>query len=100
MNDFLRSAFAGSAALGLTGTLAPLVTLVSYKDARLADPLIALWARGLLASAGVRVVSRGVENVPQGSTFVLTLNHQSHFDGPVLYSQIGERAHLRFVGKA
>jgi 1-acyl-sn-glycerol-3-phosphate acyltransferase len=100
MNDLFRTALTGSAVVGLTGTLAPLVTLLSYRDQKLPDPIIHFWARTLLRAAGVEVVARGVENVPTDGTFIMVINHQSHFDVLVLFSQLGPRAHMRFVGKS
>ncbi len=96
MNGFLRSLYAGGAVIGLTGTVAPLVWLTSFKDQEAPDPLVRFWAKGLLRAAGVHAAVRGLENVP-AEQFILTLNHQSHFDVPLVLSSI-ER-HLRFVAK-
>jgi 1-acyl-sn-glycerol-3-phosphate acyltransferase len=55
-----------------------------------------LWARAVLAAAGVRTQARGVENLPAGH-FVLCVNHQSHFDSLLLFAHI--RRHMRFIAK-
>jgi 1-acyl-sn-glycerol-3-phosphate acyltransferase len=96
--SLLRTLVAGGTAIGLTGSLAPVVSVLSFRDQRLPDPLIHFWARTVLRAAGVRSVARGVENVPHDRTFVMALNHQSHFDVLVLFSHV--EAHMRFVAKA
>ncbi|MBI3182612.1 MAG: 1-acyl-sn-glycerol-3-phosphate acyltransferase [Myxococcales bacterium] len=97
MRDLLRTALTGGTVLGLTGSIAPLVTLLSYLDQQLPDPLIRFWARSILRAAGVRAQLSGLDKLP-GGNFVLAMNHQSHFDAPVLLSLVPR--HLRFVGKA
>ncbi len=98
MKDLFRTLLAGGTALGLTGSLAPVVSLLSFRDQRLPDPILHFWAKALLRTAGVRSVAKGLEHVPEGRTFVMALNHQSHFDVLVLFAHL--RAHLRFVAKA
>lgn len=97
MNDLLRSAVTGGLVVGLTGTLAPVVSLLSVRDEELPDPLIRFWAKSILRSAGVRGVARGLERLPRGN-FVLALNHQSHFDVLMVLANVPR--HLRFVAKA
>jgi len=96
MNPFARTVLAGAATVGITTGLAPLVSALSLIDAKHQDPLLYLWARSILASAGVRHQSRGLENLPPGN-FVLVANHQSNFDALVLFAHI--RRHMRFVAK-
>jgi len=45
---------------------------------------IRLWARHVLHVAGVRLVVRGMENIPQTRRVAIISNHQSYFDIPVL----------------
>lgn len=98
MGSLLRSAFAGTVAIGVTGTLSPVVSALSLRDPRDADGVLHVWAKSLLTAAGVRVTARGLENVPAQEQFVLVCNHQSHFDALVLFAHI--RRHMRFVAKA
>ena len=97
MRQLLRTVFAGSAAVGITGTLSPVVSALSLVDERAIDPLLYLWARSVLLTAGVKTEARGLERLPPGN-FVLAVNHQSHFDAMMLYGHL--TTHLRFVAKA
>lgn len=45
---------------------------------------LAVWARSLLAAAGVRVVVEGIEHLRRGGPFVLASLHESFVDVPVL----------------
>ncbi len=96
MKQLLRTLFAGSAAVGITGTLSPVVTALSLVGEEAMDPVLNLWARSILAASGVRHEASGLENLPSGN-FVLAVNHQSHFDALVLFAHI--RRHMRFIAK-
>ncbi len=96
LNDIARTAFAGAAAVGITGTLSPVVSALSLIDAKHQDPVLYFWARSLLATAGVRHAAKGLEHLPQGN-FVLAANHLSNFDALVMFAHI--RRHMRFVAK-
>ncbi len=98
MHPVLRSLIAGGAAIGVTGTLTPVVSALSIRDPRNADGVLHTWAKTVLAAADVRVTTRGLENVPKEGQFILVCNHQSHFDALVLFAHI--RRHMRFVAKA
>jgi 1-acyl-sn-glycerol-3-phosphate acyltransferase len=95
--DALRTLWAGSVVIGLTGTLAPVVTLLSFKHEEAPDELLRFWARSLLSAAGVQVAVEGEENLPTDRHFILAINHQSHFDVPVILASL--KHHLRFVAK-
>jgi 1-acyl-sn-glycerol-3-phosphate acyltransferase len=92
-----RTLVSGAAAVGITGSLSPIVSVLSLVDERAADGPIYLWSAGILKATGVETRARGVENLPAGN-FVLAVNHQSHFDALVLFTHI--RRHMRFVAKA
>ncbi len=96
-SELLRTAFAGAAAVGITGTLSPVVSALSFVDERAPDGAIRLWADSILRTSGVHTVVQGLEHLPAGN-FVLCVNHQSNFDALVLFRHI-ER-HFRFVAKA
>lgn len=95
--ELLRSAFSGAAVVGITGTLSPVVSALSYLDERAPDAAIHLWADSILRASGVETQCRGLENLPAGN-FVLCANHQSNFDALVLFRHI--RRHFRYVAKA
>lgn len=96
-SEILRTAFAGAAAVGITGTLSTAVSALSLIDERAPDAAIRLWADLILRTSQVRTQVRGLEHLPSGN-FVLCVNHQSNFDALVLFRHI-ER-HMRFVAKA
>lgn len=95
--ELLRSAFSGAAVVGITGTLSPVVSALSFLDERAPDAAIHLWADSILRASGVETQCRGLENLPPGN-FVLCANHQSNFDALVLFRHI--RRHFRYVAKA
>src|ERR1700730_14052328 len=56
-----------------------------------------LWARSLLAIAGVRVKVEGLENLTPGASYVFASNHLSYMDTPVILPHIP--ADFRFMAK-
>jgi len=96
LKQLMRTLFAGSAAVGITGVASPLVSALSIVGEEAMDPVLNLWARTILAASGVRHDVSGLENLPPGN-FVLAVNHQSHFDALVLFAHI--RRHMRFIAK-
>ena len=96
MKEILRTLFAGTAAVGITGTLSPVVSALSFVGEEAMDPVLNVWAKAILAASGVRTRVQGLENLPPGN-FVLAVNHQSHFDALVLFAHI--RRHMRFIAK-
>jgi 1-acyl-sn-glycerol-3-phosphate acyltransferase len=94
--ELLRTAVSGAAAVGITGTLSPVVSALSFIDERAPDGAIHLWADSILRASGVRTECRGLERLPAGN-FVLCANHQSNFDALVLFRHI--RRHMRYVAK-
>lgn len=92
----MRTLFAGSAAVGITGIASPLVSALSIVGEEAMDPVLNVWARSILKVSGVRHDVSGLENLPDGN-FVLAVNHQSHFDALVLFAHI--RRHMRFIAK-
>lgn len=56
-----------------------------------------VWARSLLAIAGVRVKIEGLENLTPGQAYVFASNHLSYMDTPVILTHIP--ADFRFMAK-
>jgi 1-acyl-sn-glycerol-3-phosphate acyltransferase len=56
-----------------------------------------LWARTLLAIAGVRVKVEGLEKLKPGQSYVFASNHLSYMDTPVILTHIP--ADFRFMAK-
>ncbi len=96
MKKLVRTAVTYVTVLSLTAILAPFAVLASIWDTRWADPILRIWARAILAAAGVQLEVRGLENVPS-RTCVIVSNHQSHFDALAILSAL--RRHVRFVAK-
>jgi 1-acyl-sn-glycerol-3-phosphate acyltransferase len=55
------------------------------------------WSRRLLEQARVRVEVHGLDNAPEGETFVVMSNHQSLYDIPVIFQVLQRR--VRMVAK-
>src|SRR5713226_2843429 len=96
MKTLVRTAVTYVTVLSLTAILAPFAVLASIWDPRWADPVLRIWARAILAAAGVQLEVRGLENVPS-RTCVIVSNHQSHFDALAILTAL--RRHVRFVAK-
>jgi len=56
-----------------------------------------LWARTIIAAAGVRVNVRGKENLPADTSMIVASNHQGYFDIFVLMAYIP--LHLGWIAK-
>jgi 1-acyl-sn-glycerol-3-phosphate acyltransferase len=93
----LQTAFAGAAGLSITGALSPVVWgTAALRGPRAADPLLDVWAKSMLASAGVVTEAVGVEHVPEGHC-VFVCNHQSHYDAFLIFKHVPK--HIRYVAK-
>jgi 1-acyl-sn-glycerol-3-phosphate acyltransferase len=97
MKRLIRSAAASVASFVLTATTSSLVTPLSFIDEEAPNPVLHLWGELMMRAAGVESQAWGLEHLPQGH-FVLAVNHQSHFDAPLIFKHI--RRHMRFVAKA
>ncbi len=96
IRNLFQTVFAGASAVGLTGGFSLAVSALSLKDPRHADGALNLWARSVLASAGVRTQAHGLERIPEGHA-VFVCNHQSHYDALVVLALV--RKHIRWVAK-
>lgn len=96
IRKLFQTAFAGTSAVGLTGGFSLAVSALSLKDPRNADGALNLWARSVLAAAGVRSEVHGLERIPEGHV-VFVCNHQSHYDALVFLAHV--RKHTRWVAK-
>jgi 1-acyl-sn-glycerol-3-phosphate acyltransferase len=77
----------------LTVAMGSASVLVSFadRDNRATDRIARLWARMLLAIAGVRVRVHGLENIWRNGHFVFAGNHQSLIDTPVVLANVPVR---------
>ena len=63
----------------------------------LIDRITNLWARSLLAAAGIDLHTEGVERVDLSQRYILVSNHYSYFDIPCIFAAI--RQPIRFMAK-
>lgn len=94
-----RTLFTLSIAFVATLVVAPTVTVISLFDShsRLIDPLIRRWARLIVAAAGIRLVTEGIERLDPQERYVVVANHYSYLDIPCLFAAL-ERP-VRFMAK-
>lgn len=97
IRDLVHTAVTAGALVGLTSTLAPVVSVLAIPDPKNADPLMRFYAGSILRAAGVRHRVIGLENIP-GANCIFVCNHQSHFDALLLFHYLPK--HARFVAKA
>lgn len=70
---------------GWTVLFSALVILASaFGLVNVATLFIWMWSHGILRFYGVRLESRGVENIPKEGGVILAFNHQSHMDIPAV----------------
>ncbi|MBF5044431.1 1-acyl-sn-glycerol-3-phosphate acyltransferase [Aggregicoccus sp. 17bor-14] len=97
LKELAQTAFAGAAGLSITGALSPVVWgAAALRGPRAADPLLELWAKSMLASAGVVTEAVGLEHLPEGHC-VFVCNHQSHYDAFLILKHVPK--HIRYVAK-
>ncbi len=95
----LRTAFLILVAVPVSAVAALLVALIGLfrSSSRLIDWLIRIWARTVLAAAGVEVIVEGAAKLDPSRRYVLVANHASILDIPVLFVAIPQP--LRFFAK-
>lgn len=95
----LRTAFLILVAVPVSAVVALLVALIGLfrSNSRLIDWLIRIWARTVLAAAGVEVLVEGAAKLDPSRRYVLVANHASILDIPVLFVAIPQP--LRFFAK-
>jgi 1-acyl-sn-glycerol-3-phosphate acyltransferase len=79
---FLKGAWLGFwAIVGTIVAFGPVVVAARLDSSqRTADWICKAWARMLLCVTGVKTRSRGLEKIQKGVSYVIIVNHQSHFD--------------------
>lgn len=95
----LRTLWAALVAFVVTIPAASLVLLIALikSNAPAIDSIIRLWARMLIAAAGIKLRAEGVEKVDPKQRYILVSNHSSYFDIPCILVAIPQP--IRFMAK-
>lgn len=99
--QLLRTTLAWSWALLSLVVFIPLALLALPFDRqqRVHDVCSILWARGILALVGARLVVRGAEHVSRDERYVIVANHQSVLDAMVTVAVLQPLTPLRMVAR-
>ena len=99
MPAMLRTVWTALVALVTTIPLASAVMVISLlkSNARMIDAIIRLWARIVVAAAGIDLRVEGAERVDPQQRYVLVSNHHSYFDIPCVFVAIPQP--IRFMAK-
>ena len=94
----LRSLLGIAFVVPFTAVLSTVTILSSFLGVqRIPTEIMRFWARWTLFVFGIKVQISGEENLPEAGGGIVTFNHQSHFDIPVLMRST--RKHIRFGAK-
>lgn len=95
----LAATVIGNSVLVLATLVCSLLVLLAawLRIRRAVDPLIRCWARAVILSAGIRIVSPPAESWPRLDRCIVMANHTSIYDIPVLLLTTPWR--LRFLAK-
>jgi 1-acyl-sn-glycerol-3-phosphate acyltransferase len=96
----LRTIWAVAAVVLVTIPVASTVIVLSLVPAfaRVIDPLIRLWARLLVAAAGIDLQIENAEVLDPKQRYILVANHYSYFDIPCILAAVPQP--IRFLAKA
>ncbi|MCP3144877.1 lysophospholipid acyltransferase family protein [Pyxidicoccus xibeiensis] len=99
--QLLRTALAASWSMLSLGVFIPvaLVALPFDRQQRVHDVCSILWARGILALLGIRLVVRGAEHVSRDERYVIVANHQSLLDAAVMVAVLQPLTSVRMVAR-
>lgn len=96
----LRTVWAAIAAVLVTIPIASAVIVLAFfsSSARVIDRLIRLWARSLVASAGIDLHIENSEALDPNQRYILVANHYSYYDIPCILAAVPQP--IRFMAKA
>jgi 1-acyl-sn-glycerol-3-phosphate acyltransferase len=77
-------------------TMVMIIALLSSSSS-LIEPVIRLWARGILWGAGIDIRAEGIERIERSKRYILIANHHSYFDIPCIFAAIPQP--IRFMAK-
>jgi len=95
----LRTIWTGFVAVVATLPLATATMLVAIfrSNARAIDWIIRLWARLLVAAAGIELRTENIGVVDRNQRYIIIANHYSYFDIPCVFAAIPQP--IRFMAK-
>jgi 1-acyl-sn-glycerol-3-phosphate acyltransferase len=95
----LRTAWMALAAVVITipCALATMAVAIVSSASPLIDVIIRVWARSLVAAAGIDLRTEGTERVDRAQRYILVANHYSYFDIPCIFAAIPQP--IRFMAK-
>jgi 1-acyl-sn-glycerol-3-phosphate acyltransferase len=76
-----------------------LLALPLDRRQRVHDVCSILWARGILALLGMRLVVRGAEHVSRDEPYIIVANHQSLLDAAVMVAALQPLTSVRMVAR-
>ncbi len=96
----LRTVWAAIAAVLVTIPIASAVILLAFfsSSARVIDWLIRLWARSLVAAAGIDLHIENAKALDPKQRYILVANHYSYYDIPCILAAVPQP--IRFMAKA
>src|SRR3954447_21831241 len=77
-------------------TAVMIIALLSSSSS-LIEPVIRLWARGILWGAGIDIRAEGIERIERSKRYIFIANHHSYFDIPCILAAIPQP--IRFMAK-
>lgn len=96
----LRTFWVAIAAVAVTLPLATTTLFIAMvrSTSPWIEPVIRLWARLIVAAAGIDLRTENLENIRPDERYVLVANHYSYFDIPCIFAAIPQPT--RFMAKA
>jgi 1-acyl-sn-glycerol-3-phosphate acyltransferase len=95
----LRTIWAAAVAVAVTipSSITVLILAMLSSSSPWIDPVIRLWARGILWGAGIEIRREGIEQLDRARRYILIANHHSYFDIPCILAAIPQP--IRFMAK-
>ena len=96
----MRTLWAAFVAVVVTipSATATLLVAMVKSTSPLIDRVIGLWARLILAGAGIELRTENLERIDLSARYILVANHTSYFDIPCVFAAI--RQPIRFMAKS
>jgi len=95
----LRTLWAALVTVAVTIPLASatIVVAIFHSSSPLIDWIIRVWAKSIVAGAGIELKAENVELIEPGQRYIIVANHYSYFDIPCIFAAIPQP--IRFMAK-